>query len=151
MNPYFQQWVFCFVPFSSTLLIFDHSVHSRALVLPLLFVMRGKLRAPPARLRSGHGPTSPRDYLHQRTHRVRASCLNPGSAVTGLLMWQGRSGDSVLVLPVVGNKRGVGGSVWRECVWRKKQCTEQWRYPSTTPTNDGLVDIATRLGNISTS
>lgn len=64
---------------------------------------------PPVRLRSGHGPTSPRDDLHQRTQDVKASCLNPASAVTGLVMWQGRSVDAEDVLPVVGkrgNKRG---------------------------------------------
>lgn len=132
MNPCFQQWVFSFLPFSSTLLVFDHSVHSCVLVLPLFFVTRGKLRDPPMQLRSGRGPTSPRDDLHQCTQCVKASCLNPVSAVTGLAMWQGRSVDAVDVLPVVGNRGNKCGPV------KKKQCTEKWRYPSTTPTNDDL-------------
>lgn len=103
MNPCFQQWVFSFMPFSSTLLLFDHSVHLCVLALPLLFVTRSKLKDPPMRLRSGHGPTSPRGDLHQCTQCVKASCLNPVSAVTGLMMWQGRSGNAVDILPVVGN------------------------------------------------
>lgn len=68
----------------------------------------------PVRLRSGHSPTSPRDYLPQHTQCVKASCLNLVSAVTGLMMWQGRSVDAVDVLPVVANWGNKHRGGWRK-------------------------------------
>lgn len=138
MNPYFQQWIFSFTPFSSTLFVHDHSAFVR-ISAPSIFCQL-------VWLRSGHGPASPRDCSHQGTQCVTASCLNPVSIVTGLVMWQGRSVNAVDLLPIVGNRGNKRREGEEKTVHRKMEMP--LHYTPVMMTCAHGMGIAKWLGNI---